>query len=273
MTTHEEPARELELLRKLKDPGERRARIWQAVVELPDDARQTYIFSDGVPYLAGGTRWGWLETCLLGDIRTFLDGVEHCYPNRQELRQRDRDPRGAGNPSLPILVCTAIDILSDLWVGETDYLKRGDEGSRAQRFIAEYFLGFSREIPQLMWDGIRNGLTHLYVPGGFEYEGEHIGFGFESEALGPSSFERSGNQSIFIKVNVFELYEALKHALFRYRDELVSTDDLQRKFVTAWVSIEVYGLARRIGKDAPLRGEVEGLRSRLEVSKCVSLFA
>jgi hypothetical protein len=56
-------------------------------------------------------RFGWLEN-LLGVIKTFENTVREC-PQLVE---------GGGNLSIPILMCTGLELVSALYVGKTNYI-------------------------------------------------------------------------------------------------------------------------------------------------------
>jgi len=50
-----------------------------------------------------------------------------------------------------------------------------------KNFITRYFPEKYKEIPLLLWDGIRNGLVHTFSPKPFEYNGSYIRFQFYVE--------------------------------------------------------------------------------------------
>jgi hypothetical protein len=197
-----------------------------------------YIFSPD-PDNLNRIRWNWIEQCLLGDIRTFLDGIAMCYcnePVKQALTECDGISRGGGNLSVPVLIGTAVDLLSDLYSDETD------ETLRARCFIRDFFPGGSQHIAWLLWDGMRNAMTHCYLPR--EYDtggGKCIRFVFTNA---PSDAERclvvqeATTGDAVIVVNVFGLYRALRSAVMDYRGQLGDSPELQAQFRKAWGPIE-----------------------------------
>jgi len=83
-----------------------------------------------------GGRFNWFSDCLLGDIRTFLDGVENYIQNKDKLPDR-----GGGNLSIPILVGTALELTSAMYVGKTSY-KDGNQYNatdNVKHFVGHFF--------------------------------------------------------------------------------------------------------------------------------------
>ena len=66
-----------------------------------------YIFED--TRFEGRPRVKWITDCLLGDIRTFLDGIENYTDNEEKFA--GKLPRGGGNLSVPILINTALEFV------------------------------------------------------------------------------------------------------------------------------------------------------------------
>jgi hypothetical protein len=237
---------------------------------MTEQEKHDYIFVE-IPAGLTVSRWDWVERCLLGDIRTLLDGVRHYI--RHGGRSDDGYPRGGANFSLPIVIGTAIDILSDVLAGETYYTEgtgtSSSEAVRAGRFISKYFPGLSGELARLLWDGMRNGLTHDFKPKRFRYRGEYIGFRFSIEERPDSCVERDGD-TLSIVVNVFELAEALTQAVSRYKSDLKASGALQDNFIAVARAIEHQ--KRDITDSRPYAREAEALRSRLETADRVPLF-
>jgi len=239
-----------------------------------------YIFGPDPPRHPRG-RWGWIETCLLGDVRTALDGVAYCYHNpvvRQQLEERDRIERGGGNLALPVVVWMAVDLVSDLYSGEAD------ESMRARHFIHDFFPGESRAVGWLLWDGMRNAMTHTYLPRSYDLGGgEYLRFVFTSEpcAAGASAIvvDPSSND-IIVHANLFGLYDALRHAVAQYGMQLEACSALQARFRSRWEGIEqTVGLRGPQNKPreaasglSDMRGELSRLRSVLQTGGSLPLF-
>ncbi len=82
-------------------------------------------------------------------------------------------------------------------------------------FIEDFFTTEYKQIPLLLWDGVRNGLVHSFYPKSFSYQ--------------------KSSQSSY-----FELYRVLEKAIEDYLDKLKHDETLQDKFIRAWSSIEDY---------------------------------
>jgi len=207
-------------------------------------------------------RFDWIHHCLLGDIQTFLDGVENFLQNKGKFS--DNLPRGGGNLSVPIIISTALEFVSALYVGKTRY--KDDENYNATKnvneFIAHFFPNSYKKIPSLLWDGIRNGIVHTFSPKPFKYHQNYIRFQFFVEDRDVQSHVTKGNHTVLIKINIFELYQHLKRAIKNYCAELENNENLQDKFILAWSSIEEY--TRNIDSDVEKSNKAEMLLSELE---------
>jgi hypothetical protein len=85
-----------------------------------EEDKRRYIFVD--THFENRTCFNWITECLLGDIRTFLDGIEH-FIIQNKGEPTGKLPRGGGNLSVPILVNTALEFVAELYTGKTDYMK------------------------------------------------------------------------------------------------------------------------------------------------------
>lgn len=70
--------------------------------------KRFYIFED--TRFEGRSPSKWITDCLLGDIKTFLGGIEN----------RDESVDGGGNLSVPILINTALEFVAELYTGKTE---------------------------------------------------------------------------------------------------------------------------------------------------------
>lgn len=223
-----------------------------------------YVFVQACELIGGGTRWSWIE-CFLSDLRNALVGI--------------RVSGGGGNCSFPILICTGIDFLSDLYAGDTDYLhcRKGtaartcphcntttpaipcgcslyhtgfDQTASACTFIRDFFDGIATQIPHLIWDGLRNGLTHMFMPKPFEVNMRSLRFTLASGPRpGPSILWRK-SYTAGVWCDVYTFFEALERAIRRYEQRLRAEADLQANFRRAWESVESH--TRTPGGDAQL---------------------
>lgn len=230
-----------------------------SVRNMDKNARMDYIFRNQ-PNNSIVNRFGWLGNALLDDIQTFSNTLE----SAPYLVQ------GGGNLSIPIVVCTGLELASALYVGMTDYLDHSkyDATVNVESFINDFFPRHSRRISRLTWDGVRNGVDHLFVRKSIQYSNLTIQFtfygGIESKAI------KTGN-SIEIRINSVELYNTLKQAIEKYRIRLLKEVDLQINFMTAWDSIESH--VRPISaNDTRKTNEVQYLLRELNRTNPVKLF-
>ena len=84
------------------------------------EEKRKYIFED--TSFEGRPRVKWITDGLLGDIRTFLDGIEY-FKIQNKGEPAGKSPRGGGNLSVPILINTALEFVAELYTGKTDYMK------------------------------------------------------------------------------------------------------------------------------------------------------
>ncbi|MCK4736355.1 MAG: hypothetical protein KAT65_28135 [Methanophagales archaeon] len=281
---------------------------------MTEEEKRKYIFED--TRFEGRPRVNWISNCLLGDIRTFLDGLQNRIREKHDGKYFSD---GFGNLSVPILISTALEFVAALCVGKTEamekdkkalfsinkdleeefedgksvskklkgifeekgyqlsthaYFKKkntvwkivdnGDIDNKdiyyfkeennkldvlidkynatenTKKFVGRYFPEKYKEIPLLLQDGIRNGLVHTFSPKPFEYNGSYIRFQFYVEDRNIPSYIEKVNNTILIKINVFELFRVLEKAVEVYFAELETSTVLQEKFFRAWSSIESY---------------------------------
>jgi hypothetical protein len=203
--------------------------------------KDTYIFAKGQSQAYDDGRFAWISECLLGDTRTFLDGIDNYIQNKATLQDR-----GGGNLSVPILICTALELASALYAGKTQYMKCTEcqrsidynATDNVKKFVDHFFPGISKRLPFLLWDGIRNGIVHTFSPKPFTYRGKNIRFQFCVEPKTKQSYATEVNGTVLIRINAFELYEILGKAIENYQKELKTDSTLKDNFIRAWSSIE-----------------------------------
>ena len=110
----------------------------------------------------------WIESCVLGDLRTLLVGVDAYYTSPTHVC-RDGRPLGAANFLLVAGCCSAIDYFAFLLTAGSS-----DE-ARAKTFI-DRFLGpvdprYS-EVGLLDWRCFRHGTVHRSWPKRIVLEGD-----------------------------------------------------------------------------------------------------
>ena len=87
---------------------------------MDEEEKRRYIFAPNPDFKEG--RFNWITNNLLGDIRTFLDGIEY-FRIQGRGKPVGKSPRGSGNLSVPILINTALEFVAELYAGKTDYMK------------------------------------------------------------------------------------------------------------------------------------------------------
>jgi hypothetical protein len=282
------------------------------------DEKRKYIFED--TSFEKRTRVNWITDCLLGDIRTYLKGIKKIiYENRDGTSEK---LLGGGNLSVPILISSALEFVSELYAGNTSYMlhfstepsedfkdewKKFRKANQAKEFKLDAFTnklkeiiknnGFNisdnavigsiskneiridkylikkegekikcyelynatdnvlkfiegffdkeyRVIPRLLWDGMRNGLIHTFYPKTFTHQVsgqksiEYIEFEFAVQTHRETLWYKRDKDKIRLFINIFELFDVFEKAVFSYIDELKTKEELQRKFIKAWSSIE-----------------------------------
>ena len=208
------------------------------MLELADEAeRLEYIFCTHEDDFIKN-RFGWLYD-LMNDIQTLVDG----FVGFKEKKISASGPRslGGGNLAIPILVCTGLELVSALRAGKTKYLseKQYDPEENVNAFIKIYFDDNLKKIPRLLWDGVRNGVDHLFIPKSIQCNQNRIHFNFRLDEVLRSDVDQS--QDIFkISIPSVKFYNAFIRAVDKYRSELMEKEGLQRDFIKAWSSIEAH---------------------------------
>ena len=85
-----------------------------------DEQRFKYIFREPFEKEPGRTRIEWITNCLLGDIRTYLKGIKKIICESSEGTSEKL--LGGGNLSVPILISSALEFVSELYAGNTSYM-------------------------------------------------------------------------------------------------------------------------------------------------------
>jgi hypothetical protein len=138
-----------------------------------------------------------------------------------------------------------------------------------KNFVKDFFTGPAREIPRLIWDGVRNGVDHTFNPKSIQYSNDTIRFTFYSE-IEMQSYVSKNNNEIRIHLNSIELYNMLRRAVGEYMIELQGTKELQENFIWAWNSIEssVQNVTNRFQQAM----ETRSLLRMLQTSNNITLF-
>jgi hypothetical protein len=209
---------------------------------------------------------------LLSDIRTLIEGG-------QNYKLKDSDNLdgtfGAGNVSIPILVCIGLELASALYTGKTEVKDHSSyhADENVKDFVENFFPEQGIKIPLILWDGIRNGNNHLFMPNVIKVAGTLIKFTFITD-MNPYklSYVTRKNNTIGIYLNGIEFYRIFKKALEKYGTLLDKDDTLQNHFIEAWESIdnEPHDLTLDRYK---IPKEVRRLDSKLQFSNQINLFS
>jgi hypothetical protein len=213
----------------------------------------------------------WLSEALLGDLRTFQDGIELYLKNKTNRLYTKK--RGGGNVAFIIPLTTALELASALYTGRTLY--KDDRAYNAtenvKQFVERYFPGKGGQIPLLLWDGIRNGVDHLFVPKRTRRGNDLIEIKFFVDPPSAPSTVKKLDSKICVKINSLEFYNITKQAIKKYKKQLKSDSNLQDKFIEAWESIKNY--TREINEgDEERSKEIDTLLRELRKSNSFELF-
>ena len=230
--------------------------------------RRDYIFKDD-PKSPVVNRFNWIEGALLGDIQTFVDGIQDLVAKKR--MPTSTEPRGSGNVSLPILVNTGLELVSAMHAGATKYRGRGySADENVASFVKAYFPGNSKLIARIMWDSTRNGLTHLFSPKVMRRRNDYILFTFYVQDSRIKSKVVKDGKTIVVWFNSIEYYHVLKKAVADYKAALLTDRQLQIKFIRAWKSIERH--VKNLDQDQMKKPEADFLRKTLRTSNEIELF-
>ncbi|MGH9987047.1 MAG: hypothetical protein ACRD8W_24135 [Nitrososphaeraceae archaeon] len=211
-------------------------------------------------------RFGWIQDALIEDIQSYIDGTQAILDGKITTGHH---PAG-GNLSIPILVCTGLELVSALYVGMTKYLD--EKNYRAEdnvaKFIDNFFPEHLKNIPRILWDGVRNGIDHLFVPKSMQCAQNRIHFNFRREEQNSDVYPV--HDIIIISINVITFHGALRQAIADYKKKLQNDDELQSKFINAWSSIEEYH--HSITNDNRKINELNHLIEQLNRNGRVDLF-
>lgn len=211
---------------------------------------------------------GWLDTALLSDIRSLIKGGLR-FKNANSLLLGG--VCGAGNVSIPVLICTGLELAAALYTGKTEYNmgnRKYKASDNVQEFIVQYFPLHTKQIPRILWDAIRNGTHHLFLPKDIKRSRKRVRFMFYVDDVRIPSHVTKNRNIIEININSIEFYRILKKALTDYKAELITKPKLQKNFVKAWKSIK----PRLVKTSSLLSSEIDYLSNQLKNSGKFTLF-
>ena len=65
-----------------------------------------------------------------------------------------------------MILCAGLELVSALYTGKTNYptSRYYRAIDNVEKFMNDFFDGSARNLPRLIWDGIRNGINHVFIP-------------------------------------------------------------------------------------------------------------
>jgi hypothetical protein len=102
----------------------------------------------------------WIDACVLGDLRTLLQGIDAYYAS-PEHAAADGRRTGAANFLLVAGCCSALDYLAHI------YASKGSDEWKATVFIDEFLAPINqryKEVGLLIWKCFRQGTVHRSWP-------------------------------------------------------------------------------------------------------------
>jgi len=110
----------------------------------------------------------WLDSCVLGDLRTLLRGIDSYYSSDRHV-DADGRPIGGGNFLLVAGCCAAIEYFGYIVSDGTN------QEARALAFIRRFLVPVDpkyAEVDVLLWQCFRHGTIHRSWPKRIRIEGE-----------------------------------------------------------------------------------------------------
>ena len=110
----------------------------------------------------------WIESCVLGDLRTLLAGVDSYYASTSHLSTEGR-PLGSANFLLLAGCCSALDYFAFLYKGS------GSDEANVKEFIDRFLEPVDSrycEVGLIVWRCFRHGTVHRCWPKRILVEGD-----------------------------------------------------------------------------------------------------
>jgi hypothetical protein len=227
--------------------------------------RLDYIFGDHpTDYIPN--KFGWLDTVLLSDIRTLISGGKRLKNTKSRTLIGSY---GAGNVTIPILLCVGIELAAALYVGKTRYNvgSNYDATANVEVFIKMLFPHHAKELPRILWNGVRNGLDHTFFPKFLKANRIRIQFMFYTESMNVKSHLVKSRNVIKININCIEFYQVFKQVLKDYKSQVQSRKTLQINFMKAWKSIVKFH-----AMNAPMLQDFNYMSTQLRPTNRINLF-
>lgn len=214
-----------------------------------------------------GKRFDWIHA-IINDIQSLIDGSTG-FKKGNIIPTSGRD-LGGGNVSISLLVCTGLELVSALHAGKTAYppFTGYNATDNVGHFITNFFPIHAQKIPRLIWEGVRNGVDHLFIP--YSMTCGQVSIDFKFVMTPPSEIIKDNINSnmIIIRINSIEFCDALRSAINNYGSQLKTDQGLQINFINAWESIK----PKSIDNDFQKSIEVSYLLNELKQANNIGLF-
>jgi hypothetical protein len=139
--------------------------------------------------------------------------------------------------------------------------------------MSAYFPKDGVKIFLILWNGIRNGNAHLFMPKIIKVNDTFLKFAFFVKmSQYQLSYVSKSNNIIHVHINVIEFYRVFKKALQDYKTSVEESDALQDNFINAGESIDNTPQELTTDKNK-IPKDVRRLNSRLQFSKEVNIFS
>jgi hypothetical protein len=103
-----------------------------------------------------------------------------------------------------------------------------------KNIVETYFPKHGVKIPLILWDGIRNGNAHLFMPKVIKVNNTFVEFAFfVSMSPYELSYVYKSNNIIRVHINGIEFYHVFKKAQQDYKTSVEVSDALQDNFINA----------------------------------------
>lgn len=102
----------------------------------------------------------WIESCVLGDLRTFREGIA-CFFDTADRRASDGRPLGGGNFLLAAACCIALDYFGFI------FRDSGSDEANVRAFVDRFLASVNPRYPEvwpLIWRCFRQGIVHRSWP-------------------------------------------------------------------------------------------------------------
>jgi len=168
-----------------------------------------------------------------------------------------------------------MELAAALYTGRTSYMtgrRKAVAEDDVAKFIKDFFPSNAQLIPHVIWDSIRNGISHLFSPKSVKYSGYTVDFMFYVERRTKASHIEIDRTAKYIHINInsIEYFQIFERAVSKYEKALRAHDDLQNNFIDAWKSIETH--RRDADTDQQKGREIRRLIAAFGSSNSINLF-